>query len=151
MTLVMQAVRRDDPVQILKRREADGGLRRRIRGAVASRAPDDAGFERRRPPIGRAHHAGAGLFLPTWDVGRNIGALVFSLRADHGSAGGKSEGSGQQLASGGASSASRLRGVGLRAVGLFSVSQGGELFLLAIQSLTRVDANERRLAPSDNS
>ena len=66
MALEEQAVRRDDAVQILQRRKADGGFR--AGGEPRHVAPDDAGLGLGGPAIGPVDHAGADRLRP-WRVG----------------------------------------------------------------------------------
>ena len=62
IALEKQPVRRDDAVEVLQRREADG--RFGARGKPRNVAADDAGLELRRVAIGPVHHAGAERLRP---------------------------------------------------------------------------------------
>ena len=75
MALEEQAVRRDDAVQVLQRREADGGFF--AGGEPGNVAPDHAGLEIGGPAIGPVDHAGADRLRPRrvrrWRSGLGLG------------------------------------------------------------------------------
>jgi hypothetical protein len=79
MALVVQAVRRDDTMQVLQRRQAHRGLAGRIGRAAGSLAPDNGGLEARRLAVRRPHHLGAGLLLPFGDGGRKVCGRAFGV------------------------------------------------------------------------
>ena len=81
VALIMQAIRGDDSVQILERREAERRQARRRLGQALAIAAHDIGFELGRPPIGLAQRLLAGFKLPFRDRGRQVVALLRQGRA----------------------------------------------------------------------
>ena len=79
VALVMQAVRRDDAVEILKRRQAERRQARRRRRQPVAIAAHDIGFELGRPPVRVAQRLLAGFKLPFRDRRRQV-PVFFSER-----------------------------------------------------------------------
>ena len=81
VALIMQAVRGDDSVQVLERRQAERRQARRRLGQALAIAAHDIGFELGRPPIRLAQRLLAGFKLPFRDRRRQVVALLRQSRA----------------------------------------------------------------------
>ena len=76
VALIMQAVRGDDSVQVLERRQAERRQPASRFGRAVAITAHDVGFELGRPPIRLAQRLHAGFELPIRDRGRQVVALL---------------------------------------------------------------------------